>query len=429
MLENVIQNLIRQQRPYYLLQGKPIKGVSNQHWLVFQHRDADNLLRNIISFLGIVDKHSIYKLIRIDLNTAHVFEYTPKREGNIPNNTLLRTSNLSVIEQFLQLESAVKEEALLAGSFIELETLIRRRRKFNLPKDFEKYHEFVTAYLERTKIYRRSTAFFESNILKLYEEPLQYIVRNQGEIRLLMDWQGFTKKRDIKELKKLQDLEYRSQYIRCTLNEFLKGLSSSSLTGTEILAELVRLGVLKIKLVKMDEGQGIYHKKTGILSDRLDKHILHEGSDNFTHAAHSRNAESITFFYYNNEQDLEFIEESIEEFDEEWQDDELTFDLSQEFLAQIVSERDRRKSVKKPIIKSITPDELVAGAITKAEITGSNLEQVKAIAIVDDELIEVFVRSNSKTTITVEFAVSSEHPTQAIKALQLTTKDNKYGRW
>ena len=426
MLENVIQDLIRKQRPYYLLQGNPIKGVNNQYWLIFQHRDADNLLHNIVSFLGIFEKHSIYKLIRIDLNTAHVFEYTPKREGNIPNNTLLRTSNLSVIEQFLQLESAVKEEALLAGSFIELETLIRRRRKFNLPKDFEKYHQFITAYLERTKIYRRSTAFFESNILKLYEEPLQYIVRNQGEIRLLMDWQGFTKKRDIKELKKLQDLEYRSQYIRCTLNEFLKGLSSSSLTGTEILAELVRLGVLKIKLVKMDEGQGIYHKKTGILSDRLDKHILHEGSDNFTHAAHSRNAESITFFYYNNEQDLEFIEESIEEFDEEWQDDELTFDLSQEFLAQIVSERDRRKSVKKPIIKSITPDELVAGSITKAEITGSNLERVEAIAIVDDELIEVFIRNNSKTTITVEFAVSSEHPAQAIETLQLTTKDDKY---
>ena len=426
MLENVIQNLIRQQQPYYLSQGKPIKGVNNQYWLVFRHRDADNLLHNIVSFLGIVDKHSIYKLIRIDLNTAHVFEYTPKREGNIPNNTLLRTSNLSVIEQFLQLESAVKEEALLAGTFVELETSIRRRRKFNLPKDFEKYHQFIIAYLERTKIYRRSTAFFESNVLKLYEEPLQDIIKNQGEIRLLMDWQGFTKKRDVKELKKLQDLEYRSQYIRCTLSEFLKGLSNSSLTSTEILAELVRLGILKIKLVKMDEGRGIYHKKTGILSDRLDKHILHEGSDNFTYAAHSRNAESITFFYYNNEQDLEFIEESIEEFDEEWRDNELTFDLSQEFLQQILAERDRRKNVKKPIIKSVSPGELIAGSITQAKITGSNLEQVKAIVIIDDKLIEVFVRGNSQSTITVEFAVSSEHPAQAIETLQLTTKDDKH---
>jgi hypothetical protein len=46
------------------------------------------LLHNIVSFLGIFEKHSTHKLIRIDLNTAHVFEYTPKREGNIPSTTL-----------------------------------------------------------------------------------------------------------------------------------------------------------------------------------------------------------------------------------------------------------------------------------------------------------------------------------------------------
>jgi hypothetical protein len=155
MLETVIQDIIRKQRPYYLLQRNPIKGVNNQYWLVFQHRDADNLLHNIVrgchlsfaqvlvrpvSFLGIFEKHSTYKLIRIDLNTTHVFEYTPKREGNIPSFTLLRTSKLTVIEQFIQLENAAKEEALLAGSFLELETKIRRRCRFTLPDDINKYH-------------------------------------------------------------------------------------------------------------------------------------------------------------------------------------------------------------------------------------------------------------------------------------------------
>ncbi len=82
MLKTVIQDLIRKQRPYYLLQGNPIKGVDNQYWLVFQHRDADKLLHNIVSFLGIFEKHYTHKLIRIGLNTAHIFEYTPKREGN-----------------------------------------------------------------------------------------------------------------------------------------------------------------------------------------------------------------------------------------------------------------------------------------------------------------------------------------------------------
>ena len=88
MLETVISDLIRKQRPYYLPQGNPIKGVDNQHWLIFQHRDADNLLKNIVSFLGF-QTHSTSKLIRIDLNTAHIFEYIPKQEGNLPNATLL----------------------------------------------------------------------------------------------------------------------------------------------------------------------------------------------------------------------------------------------------------------------------------------------------------------------------------------------------
>ncbi len=55
MLEAVIQDLIRQQRPYYLPQGSSVKAVAGQYWLVFRHRDADkgsNFLKNIVSLLG-----------------------------------------------------------------------------------------------------------------------------------------------------------------------------------------------------------------------------------------------------------------------------------------------------------------------------------------------------------------------------------------
>jgi hypothetical protein len=47
--------------------------------------------------------------------------------------------------------------------------------------------------LERSHLYRRSTAYFDSGVLKLYEEPLKEIIRTEGKIQLLMDWQGFTK--------------------------------------------------------------------------------------------------------------------------------------------------------------------------------------------------------------------------------------------
>jgi len=327
MLETVIQDLIKQQRPYYHPEGDYIKGVNNNYWLIFKHRDAENLLRNIVSFLGL-QKHSTHKLFRIELNTAHIFEYTPKREGNIPSIALLRTSKLTIIEQFLNLENASKEESLIRGTFIEIEH--KKRRRFNLPEQLDKYNQFIAAYLERTKIYRRSTAYFNSGVLKLYEEPLFNLVLNEGQIKLLMDWQGFTNKRDVQELEKLHNPEYRQQYITRTLTECLQGLADKTFSSTTILAELVRLGILTIKLVKMQETRGIYHKKTGILTDSLGNSILHEGSDNFTGAAHSSNAESITFLYYSDSLDLETIQQSIIEFDQEWQEPELSFDLTQE---------------------------------------------------------------------------------------------------
>ena len=423
MLDTVIQELIRKQRPYFQIQGSPVKGVDNNYWLIFKHRDADNRLRNIVSFLGIGGKNATYKLLRIDPKSAKVFEYTPRKPGDLPSVALLRISRLSVIQKFLHQESVTKEKALLTGSFQEIKG---RRRKFNLPDELDKYNAFICCALERSQIYRRSTAYFDSGILKLYQEPLSSIVQTEGQIRLLMDWLGFTKRADIEELEKLQDPNYRTQFAHRTLVEFLKGLEDSAFTGTEILAELVRLGFLQIKLVKMDSGRAIYHKKTGILSDALDHHILHEGSDNFTRAAHSRNAESVTFLYsWESRLDAEAISESIEQFDAEWRH-ELTFDLSQEFLQQVLAERDRRAQLQQPVIESITPDEFPPGETTPVEITGQNLDKVEDIQVADDKLILVTITSLEPVRIIGQVEVDPDHPPTPLKEFKVKTSTGIY---
>ncbi|WP_289501190.1 hypothetical protein [Gloeocapsopsis sp. IPPAS B-1203] len=50
-----------------------IKGIDNQHWLVFKHRNSDNLLLNIVTFFGIVGEHATHKLLRIDPKTAKIY--------------------------------------------------------------------------------------------------------------------------------------------------------------------------------------------------------------------------------------------------------------------------------------------------------------------------------------------------------------------
>ena len=271
MLEAVIQNLTRQQRPYYLPQGNAIKGIGGQYWLVFQHRDLDKggFLKNIVSLLGFKDKAVSHKVLRIDPSTAKIYTYNPRTPGDVPSPALLRTGNPKIIEKFLTLERTAKEPALLSGSFREIKGI---KRRYNLPEQLEPYNKATAQMLERSSIYRRSTAYFDSGALKLYEEPLQTIVQTEGQIRLLMDWQGFTKRADIAELEKLHNPAYRAQFIQHSLQEFLQGLEESAFNGTQILAELVRLGFLEIKLVKMSQQRSLYHKKTGIFSDRLDNH-------------------------------------------------------------------------------------------------------------------------------------------------------------
>jgi superfamily II DNA or RNA helicase len=423
MLEQAIQDIIRKQRPYYLPLQNPIKGVDHQYWLIFKHRDADNLLHNIISFLGIGEKYAAYKLLRIDPKSAKVFAYTPLKDNNLPSTTLLRTASLKIIEKFLNKEGFTKEKSLLAGSFREIKN---PKRKYTLPDESDKYNAFIRAALERTQIYRRSTGFFDSGVLKLYEEALQNIIQSEGKIRLLMDWQGFTKKQDIQELTKLQDTDYRTQFICRTLTEFLQGLEAKAFTGTQIMAELVRLNFLEIKLVKMEPGWGIYHKKTGILTDQLDNHILHEGSDNFTRAAYSKNAESVTFLYSWDDLDTETIHESIRQFDTEWQREDTTFDLSQEFLQQVLAERERRTKLKQPIIETITPDEFPPGETTTVEITGKNLDKLEDIQVADDDLLQVTINTQEPEKIIGQIDVHPDHPPTKLNNFRVQTSGGTY---
>lgn len=430
MLKNFIQELIQKQRPYYLIQGTPIKGVDNQYWLIFKHRDADNLLHKVVKFLGTGNQQTTHKLLRIDPKIAKIFEYTPIKPGDLPSTTLLRTSKLSIIENFLKQENVTQEKDLLKGSFLEI---TGRQRRFNLPKDRDQYHKFFTKILERSTIYRRSTAYFDSGILKLYEEPLVAIIQTEGQIRLLMDWQGFTKKSDIQELEKLHDPNYRHQFTQRSLQEFLQSLEEQELNDTEILAELVRLELLKIKLIKMDSGKAIYHKKTGILSDKLENHIQHDGSDNFTRAAQFKNAESITFLYSWDELDTEAILDSIHQFDTEWQQEDLAFDISLEFLQQVLTERERRNQcsqlktpIKTPIIESITPDEIPPGETTTLEITGQNLDQVETIEIADNNLATLTIDSQEPERIIGQIEIDPDHPPTPLKEFKLKTTRGTY---
>ena len=388
MLDTLVQDITRRQRPYYLPQGSPIKGLDNQTWLIFQHRDGENLIKNVVAFLGLGKKDASHRLIRIDPHQAKVHLYSPRKSGNIPPLATFRTSNLITIEAFLILDSSYIEQTLLQNSLREVPI----DRRYNLPADLENYNITLSAILERTIIYRRSSGYFNSGVLKLYEEPLAQMLENEGRIQLLLDWCGFTSRRDIEALEKLHSNSDRQAKTQAQLKKCLQKLSEKSFSSTQLMAELIRLNFLEIKLIKMDTKYAIYHKKTGIFSDSLDQHILHEGSDNFTRSAHSKNAESITFFSsWESNKDQGVIQKSIQEFDTEWVRDDIAFDLSQDFLQEVLRERDRRAQKNQPTIDSITPDLLIPGEVNQVTIKGDKLDQIDSIVIPGNNFMRRFI--------------------------------------
>jgi superfamily II DNA or RNA helicase len=429
ILDPIFEKHIRRQRPYYLLEGKPIAGVDRQHWLVFQHRDykkQGNWLQGLVSLFSFKgqEKPVSHRILRIDPTSATVFTYHPRQDGDIPTTTLLRVGTAETVGRFLHLHSQEQEMDLLAGSLREVQGI---KRRYTLPDVLNDYNLILSQLLERSSLYRRSTAYFDSGVLKLYEEPLRQIIASEGQIRLLMDWQGFTKTADVAELEKLQDPSYRAQFASRTLQEFLQALEQSDFNSTEILGELVRLEFLQIRLIKMQSGRAIYHKKTGIFSDIHSNQVIHEGSDNFTRAAHSRNGESVMFLWsWGSEDDREVIQQTTQEFDEEWQREDISFDLSQEFLRQVLQERERRQQQKHPRVDLVTPDQLPPGETTPIEVTGENLGEVEAIETTTPDLIQVSITNKTPTSLTAEVTVSPDHPPQSISDFIVKTPDGSY---
>ncbi|MCU0532315.1 MAG: hypothetical protein MUD14_00185 [Hydrococcus sp. Prado102] len=83
-----------------------------------------------------------------------------------------------------------------------------------------------------------------------------------------------------------------------------------------------------------------------------------------------------------------------------FQRDDLSFELTQEFLQQVLIERERRATQKQPVIDSITPGEFPAGETTPVEIRGRNLERVEIIEVSEDNLVEVVIDRKEPDLIT-----------------------------
>jgi len=168
---------------------------------------------------------------------------------------------------------------------------------------------FYIPLLLNAKEYKRVSAYFSKDILKLYSKGIEAIGLSQGKIKFVFSHeidqqtfdaikQGYQSKKSVDNIKlELENLE-----------------DSEEISN---LAYLISIGLLEIKIAFSEEG--ILHDKFGFISDG-ENEVYFRGSANETVAAVKKNVESFetSVSWSNAKSELSKINNAKHKFDDIW---------------------------------------------------------------------------------------------------------------
>jgi superfamily II DNA or RNA helicase len=175
-------------------------------------------------------------------------------------------------------------------------------RKWKLkytPDDGDLVKLFYVPALECAVRYDRLTGYFRARALMLAARGLEGLIRNGGQMRLLV---GCTL--DQPEVDAIaKGAEFRDQVKAHLLANPLKPGNQREVEALELLAWMVANQFLEVQVaVPCDEhhrpipAQGIFHEKAGIIEDKTGDRLAFNGSLNETEAGWTQNWESLNIF-------------------------------------------------------------------------------------------------------------------------------------
>jgi superfamily II DNA or RNA helicase len=174
--------------------------------------------------------------------------------------------------------------------------------------------EFFIPVLRNTKLYRRVSAYYSSNSLKLIAEGLSEMLNNNGTMKLLVSY--VISEEDFNEIikaKKRPDEILNSMQIdnEIELKELMKDENVAA------LGYLIATKRLEIKFV-VCKAKGIFHLKFGILIDDKNDKISFSGSINETYEGLTDNIEEFKVFRSWITEERKYLEVDSEKFDNYW---------------------------------------------------------------------------------------------------------------
>ena len=203
-----------------------------------------------------------------------------------------------------------------------LETLagLTLRTSYRTGRD-DVIRDFLVPCLNRAVLYRRAAGYFSSAGLALAARGVASLASRGGRMRLVVS--PYLQAEDIEALQAAAENPVAA----------LRGIVSKSLADIEdalvqdrlsALAWLAAAGLLEIRLaLRMDyKGtytRGIYHEKTGVLTDIDGNHVAFSGSSNETAGGLLENFESIKVFCSWRDTESR-VQEDIDNFESLWND-------------------------------------------------------------------------------------------------------------
>ena len=212
--------------------------------------------------------------------------------------------------------------------------------------------DFFVPLLKMSKSYRRVSAYYSSNSLKLIAEGLSVMITNDGTMRLLVSYLVSEEDFDaILHAKKQPEEVLKSMKIddETKLKELMTDKNVSA------LGYLIAANRINIKFV-ICKGKGIFHLKFGIFTDDIGDRISFSGSINETYEGLTDNIEEFKVFRSWVSEERKYLESDSDSFDKYWsgkinRKDYLIIDMPEKFkniITKVYKESENmvKKSVK-----------------------------------------------------------------------------------
>ena len=189
---------------------------------------------------------------------------------------------------------------------------ISLKKSYTSKKD-DMISEFFNPVLSVSKKYLRVSAYYSSYSLISISKGLSEMFAKNAEMKLIVSF--FVNEKDyVAFIKGINDpKEYLHERFLTNKDELKKLMTDNNI---EAFTRLVSSGKLSMKFVLANEG--IFHEKYGIIFDEAGDYVSFSGSLNETLDGLTKNFEKIKVFRGWVEEENEYIETDIEEFNKYW---------------------------------------------------------------------------------------------------------------